>query len=235
MKNHNKQWSIGAVLFLVAFLVALIATLAMIIEDAGASAESPPYPDGINPPTITESHTCLGANVVVSQWDTDPSWGDELASEHVISYLLNGELNTQDGDESPAYGTADWLIDKYAHANLVVEVTSTLYQSESPRWTYVEIVEVPFDQTCWSQGNIEDVAKENISTSAHRWGYTTFHKDSGTYLGEFSIVQTEDGTWMCDEVVDVSRLGGLYIDAMQTTCTNTAQGMAQLYMPLIIK
>lgn len=183
----------------------------------------------LTPPTITTTTTCLGASIDVSHWDVDPALGDEYASMNTITYLQNATLNA-DGDVSPSYGATEWLLDKSPLNVVTIEIDSILYHSESQIDTYLETITIPADAACFSLGNIEDVLlTPHIGTS---WQATLA---DGTYLGTIAIAN--NGTWFCDEVVDVSNIGGTYSDALDTLCDDKASAFNTntSFLPVIIK
>lgn len=231
---------IKGILYLIFFFILCVIVLAIGLF-AIKSVRADYLPDGIEPPAITNTSTCLGTNLMVDYWEVAPEYGDEWASENIITYMNNGTLNTFDGDSSPAYGQADWLIDKYPHGVLTVEVTSNLYRNINLEYTHIETVVIPIDETCYSVGDINDIVLHDMPSNhlfRRNWKATL---DNGQTLANMSIVLVEDGTWMCDEVVDVTRIGGLYIDALDDLCFQKQQEQPPMpnysvtYIPMVMK
>lgn len=238
---NNRNLLIQTIIMAVLLLVAILSAIALLSKVTGVAAGS--LPDGIAYPTITIDHgnDCITTDIFVDYWDVDPDiWGDEWASENIVSYLQNATLDTIDGDESPTYGRAYWYLDHSAIDQVTVEVTSNLYHNElnNPSYTYVEtfvFTMADIDPACPSLGNIEDVLLSLNESPNNYLSWTA--TASGQYLAQIGIAQDENGIWFCDEVVDVSIVGSTYANALDTLCQQEADAFNAnaTYLPLITR
>lgn len=232
MKRKSKVQFIIIVLFVIASILACVMLMLAIYENASAGN----LPEGMEYPTINRTTTCFGSNITVSQWLIDPMFGDEWASSHTITYLQNAQLNTEDGDMSPAYGTADWLLDHSAINQVTIEITSELHHNETLAQVYVETISFTSDPSCANTGNVNDVTLTPVSV-AHSGMAVWNATHMGEQLAQIGIVLYEDGSWGCDEVVDVTAAGSLFADALDTICHDKAEAFNSnaTYMPVVVK
>ncbi len=201
------------VVIIISIIVALLLALS-IYNDVSADESG-----GIIQPTVNVTTTCTGMNVTISEWLVDPSLGDEWAWSHEVTKLHSGILNTQDGDELVVYGgSADWLIDKFTYTSITVEVTSELYRSESVAQSLVETISIPIDTECYSVGLVRNVNMIPYGDNGTSW--IAYEKETNIELAQVTIARDEHGQFYCDEVVDVTILGGTYITALDWYCNH---------------